>query len=127
MNVQLPPLEGQWRRRLFRRPKQDPVDTCEERRQLTLVRRAEHQHAPASLGREPTIVQVVAIHRHERAAKLLRQLIVFLVGSSPQLLCFDHEKYVPLEVYAHIGYKPRRHIGVGVDPRARREALDVRR
>ena len=78
--------------------KERAIDAHQQQRELaTLVGRVDHQHAAAFIGRKPAIVQVVAVHRDERAAQLLRELVVLQVGRAPQLVLLEHEEHVPLQ------------------------------
>ena len=96
-------------------------------RQLVLVRRVDHNHAAAFGGRKPSIVQVVAVHGHQRTAKLLRELIVPEVRRASQVVFLQHEQDVPLQAAPHVSDQACRHVRVGVDPRPRRQPFGVRR
>ena len=93
--------------------------------QFPLVGPVDNQDAAPFAGRKPAIVQVIAIHRHERAPELLREAIVLQVGRAAQPFFFEHEEDVPLQASPHVGHEPCGHVGVGVNARPRREAFGV--
>src|SRR6185436_14722124 len=78
--------------------KERPIDALEQQRELTLVRRIDHQHPTARHQWKTAIVEVVAIHRHQRAAQLLRELIVLDVRGAAQIVLLEDEQHVPSQV-----------------------------
>src|SRR5262245_3047297 len=75
VHVKLAAFEGQGQHAGVRL-KERAVYALEQGSQLTLVRRLHDQHARTFARRKPPIVQIVPVHRHERAAKLVRKLVV---------------------------------------------------
>ena len=76
--------------------KQRAIEPRQERRQLALVWRVDHQDAAALFRRKAAIVKVVAIHRDERPAQLLREAVVLHVGRAAQAIFLEDEQDVPL-------------------------------
>ena len=103
------------------------VDPLEQQRELLLVRRVDDEHAAPLVGRKALVVEIVAVHRDERAPELLRQPVVLHVGRAAERVFLDDEQHVPLQPEPHVGHEAGRHVGVGIDPRPRRQALRVRR
>ena len=104
-----------------------PIDARRAAPKLPLVGRLDHEHAAALVRRKAPIVEIVAIHRDQRAAELLRELVVPDIRRAAQVVVLEDEEHVPLERVAHVGDEAGGHVGVGVDARPRREPFGVRR
>src|SRR6185436_8550745 len=98
-----------------RSPEQHTVDPFEEALELFLVWRAQDEHAAAFSGREPGVVQIVAIERQQRAAELSGKAKVLDVGRATQPRLLEHEERVPAQPFAHETNEPCREVGVAVD------------
>src|SRR5580765_3334887 len=125
VTVQVQLTAGNGQRHTVDELKQRAVDSLDEGGQLTLVGRLDDEHTARLGRREPPVVQVVAVHRHQRASELLGKSIVFRIRSAAELVFFQHEEDVPLQVPSHVADQPRRHVGVRVDPRTRRQLFGV--
>src|SRR5437764_1145865 len=68
---------------------------------------------------KPSIVEIVAVHRHQGATEVVREAIMASVGCTPELVFFEHEQHVPVQTLPHIRDEAGRDIGIGVDSRAR--------
>src|SRR5215510_13736861 len=77
------------------------VQTFQERQQSVLRRRAEDQDAAALGWRKTTIIEIVAIERDQRTAKLAREPIVLTVGCAPQVVVLEDEEHVPQQRLPH--------------------------
>src|SRR5262245_36625681 len=64
------------------------VEPIDEELELPFVRRVDHEDPAALERRKTTIVEVVAIHRHERPVQLMGELIMPLVRRPAQRVLF---------------------------------------
>ena len=125
VQVELPPGDREEGGIVWR--KQPPVDAFDQQDELPFVGRLDDQDAARLAWRKPPIVQIIAIHRHERAPQLLREPVVGDVGGTAQLFVLEDEQDVPLQAELHVADEACGDVGVGVDPRPRRQAFHVRR
>src|SRR5918994_504359 len=93
------------------------VQPLQERRQPTLVGRADHQHAAALRRWKLLIVEIIAVEGYQRAAQLPGQPEVFDVAGAPQIGLIHHEQHVPLQRLAHERDNARRDVGVRINAR----------
>ena len=107
--------------------KEQTIDAFDERGELLFVGRVDHEDAAGLAGRKPPIVQVIAVHRHERASKIVRKVIVTEVGRAAQLVLLEHEEDVPAQAQAHVGDEPGGHVRIGVDSGTGGQTFGMRR
>ncbi len=81
---------------------------------------------PLSVGRKASIVQVVAVQRHQGTSKLLRQVVMPQVRRASKVVFLEDEQDIPLQRPAHMSDQPCRHVRVGVDARPRRQPFRMR-
>jgi hypothetical protein len=124
VEVQLAPVDGQ-ERSLIRR-KQDPINPLEQHPELTLVRRLDDDHPARFVRWKAPVVEVVAVHRHQRTPQLMGQLEMGGIRGTAELLIFEDEQDIPSQMVPHVGDEAGWNVGVGVDPRPGCQALGVR-
>ena len=124
--LELAPLERQRAARPRRGTARDPRARS-SRRSHRSSGAAEHDHAGALAGREPPIVEVVAIERDQRAAQLPREPVVLDVAARGAGRRARARTARPSRARAHEGDDAGRHVGVGVDARRRRTRSTMRR
>jgi len=127
MEVELASVDGERRRAVGIWMEQRPIDALDELGELLMIGRVNHEHSARLARRKPAIVQIVAVHRDERPAKVVGEPVVAQVRRPAQLVLFENEEHIPVEVLTHVGDEPGGHVRVGVDARPRRETFRMRR
>ena len=107
--------------------KERTIDAFNELGELLFVRRLDHEDATGLAGRKSPIVQVIAVHRHERPPEIVGKAVVTEVGRTAQLVLFEHEEDVPVQALAHVGDEAGRYVGIGVDSGTGRQTFGMRR
>ena len=93
------------------------VQTFQERQQSVLRRRAEDEDAAALGRRETTIIEIVAIERDQRTAKLAREPVMLTVGRTPQVIVLEDEEHVPQQRLPHTTDEACGYVRIDVDTR----------
>ena len=120
MQMQLSAVHWQWRHVLRIRMEQRAIDTLHELRELLVIGRLDDEDAAGLAGREPAVVEVITIHRDERAPQIVREPVMAHVRRAAQFVFFEHEQHVPMQTMPHVSDEAGRHVGVRVDARPRR-------
>src|SRR4030095_3432073 len=82
-------------------PQHFAIDALEQGHQSFLDWRPHDQHTATLLRGELSIVEVVAVLRDERPAKLSGEAVMLAVWRTPQFFVLEHEQHVPMQRLPH--------------------------
>ena len=97
--------------------KERAIDPLDEFGEMQLIRSLYHQDTTRFARRKAPIVQIVPVHRHERATQIMGETVVADVGRAAERFFFEHEEDVPVQAVSHVIHESGRHVRISVDSR----------